>query len=259
MPGVFIVNGFPECLEQRVHAGVAWAGPVAVGSHRSAATLLDLDVRYDIADITASIRKNGVPDSLVLHRSALATGDRTRVKGIPLTSASRTLLDLGAVASRDDLELALEAALRKRLTSIPTILKRLETNGRGKRGVAKMRQLLAVRGTDPTPTGSFLETRFAQFARRHRLPQMTRQFEIFDGPRFMAKVDFAIPEARLAIEVLGYRWHSGRKDWHHDFARLTRLAETGWRVMFVTKESLAAPRDLAQKIRRALGQAQLFT
>lgn len=259
MPGVYIVKGFPETLEQRVFAGLAWAGPTAAGSHRSAATLLELDVRYDTADITAVVRKNSVPDGFVLHRSALAAGDRTRVKGIPLTSATRTLLDLGAVASRDDLELALEAALRKRLTSIPTLLAKLEGAARGRRGVASVRKLLELRGTEVAPTGSPLETRFAQFARRHRLPQMMRQFEIFDGSRFMARVDFAIPEARLAIEILGYRWHSGRKDWHQDFARLNRLAEMGWRVLFVTMESLASPRTLAKEIRRALGQAELFT
>ena len=259
MPGVFIVEGFPENLEQRVFAGLAWAGPTAAGSHRSAATLLELDVLYDIADITAVTRKNKVPDSFVLHRSVFAAGDRTRAKGIPLTSATRTLLDLGAVTTRDDLELALEAALRKRMTSIPTLSSRLEGGSRGRRGIASLRGLLEIRGDDSLPTGSPLETRFVQFARRHRLPRMARQFEIFDGARFMARVDFAIPEARLAIEVLGYRWHSGRKDWHHDFARLSRLAEMGWRVMFVTMESLAAPRELAQKIRRALGQAQLFT
>ncbi|HEV3472954.1 MAG TPA: hypothetical protein VG408_07075 [Actinomycetota bacterium] len=257
MPGVFFVEGFPECLEQRLFAGLAWAGPTAVGSHRSAATLLELDVRYDTAEITAAVRKNNVPDAFVLHRSALGAGDRAGVKGIPLTSATRTLLDLGAVTSRDDLELALEAALRKRLTSIPTLLSKLEETGRGRRGVASLRHLLEMRGTDVAPTGSPLETRFAQFARRHRLPRMTRQFDIRDGSRFIARVDFAVPEARLAIEVLGYRWHSGRKDWHRDVARLNRLTEMGWRVLFVTKESLNSPKTLAREIRHALGEAQL--
>jgi very-short-patch-repair endonuclease len=87
---------------------------------------------------------------------------------------------------------------------------------------------------------------------------MIRQFEIFDGDRFIARVDFAIPDAFLAIEVLGYRWHSGRKQWHKDHARLNRLAQMGWRVMFVTKESLDAPTNLAREIREALGQTRLF-
>lgn len=124
--------------------------------------------------------------------------------------------------------------------------------------MAPLRKLLSIRENDASPTESFLETRFARFARENHLPKMDRQFEIFDGDRFIARVDFAIPDASLAIEVLGYRWHSGRKQWHQDHARLNRLAQMGWRVIFVTKESLDAPANLACDIRDALGQTRLF-
>jgi very-short-patch-repair endonuclease len=46
-----------------------------------------------------------------------------------------------------------------------------------------------------------------------------------------ADVDFAWPEAKLAVEVDGYRWHSGRQQWQNDMQRQNALAEVGWLVL----------------------------
>ena len=59
-------------------------------------------------------------------------------------------------------------------------------------------------------TDSPLETRFLQLLRRSRLPAPRRQYEIHDEGTFIARVDFAYPEIRLAVEVDGYRFHSSR-------------------------------------------------
>lgn len=70
--------------------------------------------------------------------------------------------------------------------------------------------------------------------RRAGLPEPVRQHTIYDRGRFVARVDFAYPHAKLAIEADGYRYHSGRARFESDRARLNALTALGWRVIHVT-------------------------
>jgi very-short-patch-repair endonuclease len=65
-----------------------------------------------------------------------------------------------------------------------------------------------------------------------------RQFEVRSYGKLVARVDFAYPQARLAIEVDGYRWHSGRARWQRDLQRRNRLIALGWRVLHATSEDI---------------------
>ena len=257
-PGTYHLPGGTDSFLTRLWLGFLWCGKDAAVSHRAAATLHNLDFDSGMVEISTPRRKSGIPAEITVHSTeSWHRGEVVQIVGLPVTSVTRTLLDLGTYVTRDQLELSLEAGLRQRLTSVPTLRDALERR-KARRGTARLRELLDLRGEGAAPTESPLETRFVQFARRFRLPKMERQFEVFHGKRLVARVDFAIPEARLAIEVNGYRWHSGRQAWHRDQARLSHLSELGWRVIFVTKESLEKPAYLAREIRRALGQAYLF-
>ena len=69
----------------------------------------------------------------------------------------------------------------------------------------------------------------------------------------VARVDYAYPEARLAIEADGYRWHSGRVRWEQDRARLNELTLLGWRIIHVTwSELIRNPEAVVARIRTAL-------
>jgi very-short-patch-repair endonuclease len=57
--------------------------------------------------------------------------------------------------------------------------------------------------------------------------------------RFIARIDFAYPDSRIAIEAKSYRWHSGRSDWARDEDRLRNLRDIGWRVIEVTDEDIS--------------------
>ena len=65
----------------------------------------------------------------------------TRVQGIPVTTAARTLLDLAAVVDRHDLMRALEQAEALRLGDI-TSLDALLSRYPGRRGTAALRAIL---------------------------------------------------------------------------------------------------------------------
>lgn len=74
--------------------------------------------------------------SVVWHRPSLRSADRTLIKGIPVTSIHRTLIDLGDVADGQLVEDALDRALERGLTSTPWLrgeINRVGTNGLARR------------------------------------------------------------------------------------------------------------------------------
>lgn len=56
------------------------------------------------------------------------------------------------------------------------------------------------------------------------------------------RVDFAIPRRKIAIEVDGYKWHSGKEVFVRDRDRERELEEAGWRVVrFAGKRACEEP------------------
>jgi very-short-patch-repair endonuclease len=73
---------------------------------------------------------------------------------------------------------------------------------------------------------------------------------VVDG-RFVARVDFAWPEHKLALEYDGL-WHAEPGQFAKDRRRLNRLQAAGWRVVFVTAADLHDPERLLARIAAAL-------
>ena len=69
--------------------------------------------------------------------------------------------------------------------------------------------------------------------------------------RFVARVDFAWPELKVAVEYDG-SWHAESGQFGRDRRRLNRLREAGWTIVFVTAADLHDPERLLAMIRSAL-------
>jgi very-short-patch-repair endonuclease len=87
---------------------------------------------------------------------------------------------------------------------------------------------------------------------RAGLPAPTAQYRVFDDDGFVARVDFAWPEQRLALEYDG-QWHAEPGQFVRDRRRLNRLVAAGWRVVIVTAADLYRPELLVARIAAALG------
>jgi very-short-patch-repair endonuclease len=77
---------------------------------------------------------------------------------------------------------------------------------------------------------------------------------VYDDVGFVARVDFAWPEQRVAVEYEG-RWHGERQHVATDRRRLNRLTAAGWTVIFVTAEDMQDPAQLLLRIEAALAAA----
>jgi very-short-patch-repair endonuclease len=80
------------------------------------------------------------------------------------------------------------------------------------------------------------------------------QFPVRVDGRFVARVDLAWPEHRVAVEDDGL-WHAEPGQFARDRQRLDRLQAAGWRIVFVTAEDLHRPGELVARIARALTEA----
>ncbi|MGY1673243.1 DUF559 domain-containing protein [Geodermatophilus sp. SYSU D00710] len=78
------------------------------------------------------------------------------------------------------------------------------------------------------------------------------QYTVRDpGGAFVARVDLALPEHRLAVEYDG-AWHGEPGQLARDRRRLTRLTAAGWRVAFVTAADLREPDAVVARVAAAL-------
>lgn len=238
---VFRLTGVPPTWEGDVLAA-CWAGGFrAVASRRSAAALHGLPGgSRDLVEITCPRWRRARHDRLVVHETkVLDPFDMTLVGVIPVTTVTRTLLDLGAVCSPRLVELAVESALRRRLTTMPQLRATLARLGRsGRNGAGTLRSLVDARDIGSRPTESEMETLLLQALRAHGLPEPVRQHEVFWGSSFVARVDAAYPAARVAIEYDSDQFHTGRVATAADSARRHRLIAAGYLPITVVHEDL---------------------
>jgi very-short-patch-repair endonuclease len=232
--GVYLVQPFSMTEDAALLAAILRAGEGAAASHRAAAGKLGLDGGFLHCVELYSRRWLRSHNGLVIHRTNdLPTRDIVRFGAIPVTNATRTLIDLGNVVDPSTLEIALESALHKRLTSIHKLRRRLdELAGRGRRGTQAIRRLLEQRDPNLAAAASRLEIEFHNLARRGGLPEAVRQLEVVTPSGHRRYIDFAYPEQLLGIEVGGREWHTGPVAERRDSVRHNELTAMGWRILY---------------------------
>jgi len=237
-PGVYLV---PRLLDDcSVLAAACLRCPEAVVSHSAAAALLGLDVDGVGSEVTVPqstrLRYPSVFRSTDLDRSL----DVIEVQGLPVTNATRTLVDLGAVVDRAAVERALESALRQHQTTVPRLRWRLDAiSRRGRPGPPILRAVLDARPDGARPTANAMETRLLQILTDAGLPQPERQYPVSSakppgrGAR-QRKLDLAYPDLRVAIEFDGFDAHGTPTALRSDLARQNQVVLADWTVLRYT-------------------------
>jgi hypothetical protein len=238
---VYRVAGVPPSWRGELFAASAEAPGPAHASHRAAAALRGLPGgRVDLAEITCHRWKRARSTGLVVHESKLLdAGDVQVVDGIPTASVEQTLLGLAAVLRPGVVEMAIDRALHLKLTTLDELDRFLHRKGKqGRNGVGVLRAL--VRDIDPRSgrAESVMETKLKQLLRRNNLPMPAFQHEIWHQGRFVARVDAAYPERRIAIEYDSYEFHAGSSAIDRDSERRARLARINWDTITFTAAAL---------------------
>ncbi len=257
-PHVFRIAGVPDSRHQRLMAAALWAGELAVVSHESAGWLWGLDgVRARDPELWVWHERAPTSEGVRTHRTQeLREVDRAFADAIRVTAPARTIVDLASVLRPWALEQALESALRHDIITVQDVDDRLaDIGGRGRRGTRVLRTVLMQRG-GAAPLESALEVRVERILRSYGLPTPIRQHEVRAGSHVIARLDFAYPDDRVAIEADGYSVHGGRIAFHRDRRRLAQLAARGWKVVPVTWEDCSErPTVFVAAVRAALDGA----
>ena len=85
-----------------------------------------------------------------------------------------------------------------------------------------------------------METKLKQLLRRQGLPTPEFQYEIWHRGQFIARVDAAYPEHRIAIEYDSYEFHAGNRAIDRDSERRARLSRIDWETITFTAAALRA-------------------
>ena len=169
--GVYAVGHAAVTREGRWMAAVLACGGGALLSHRDAAALWRM-ADYARDDIEVIVLGGGgrARPGIRVHRTRwLHPDDRSAHCRTPVTSPTRTLVDLAAVVAPRHLEQAFEEGLRSGVVS-PEALREQVERSEGRRGVPVLRELLDLDPSSVARTKSRLESRFLRFCDEEGIP-----------------------------------------------------------------------------------------
>jgi very-short-patch-repair endonuclease len=210
---------------------------------------VDLAGADDAVECTVdSSCRAGAARGLQVSRRALPLADVTRRRGLRLTTPLRTALDLARIEPFEEAVVCLDRFLVAGL--VPPDRVRSAAAAMTGPGCRRIRRASsAADGLAESPQ----ETRLRLLVHSSRLPRPVAQFAVGDQSGFIARVDFAWPAEKVALEYEG-TWHGERQNVAKDRRRLNRLTAAGWRVVFVTAADLHDPVPLLARIAAALSR-----
>lgn len=225
--GVYAIKGTAPSRWEEMIAAALVAGPGAVVSHQSAAAVH----RFEYAspgpvELTLAAKQYARPAGTIVHRSANLTPDDVVMKrGILVTSACRTLVDLAARLGPELTEKTVDEGLIQRRWSVLELedcLARARTNLAGR---ACLERILALRSASPS-ADSALEARVYR-ALTPFLPYQAHFSTVAQGSVYV--LDAAWPDRMVAIEIVG-RSHrvASRSAFDRERRKFNALSASGW-------------------------------
>ena len=249
--GVLLVMGAPATEDQVVLAACLAAGPAAVASHLTAARLWRLRLpEPEHIELTTPPGRRVRAEGVRQHRfGQLAAEEVHRLRGIPVTTPARTLVDCGNRVGAGELGRVVDDALRRRLVVLPDLARCHARVPGGRRPTAAMARVLAERAGGHDPGGSDRELQVARTLVAAGLRPPVRQHGVVVAQRTFF-LDLAYPDARVGIEFDGWDAHGTFEAFHGDRERARLLVAAGWRLFHVTART--GPADLVRDVRSVL-------
>ena len=246
--GAYVHRDVPITHELRTRAATLLV-PAAVVTGRSAAVLWDLDLAEPDDDVELTISRRSHPVRIAgvqVRRAVLPERHVWRRRDLPVTTPEATAARLASVLPTDAAVAAVDQLSAAGFVDLRGV-RRFAEAARGP-GSARAR---TVAGLADGLAESPQKTRLRLLIGRSALPPPAAQFRIVVHGRFVARVDFAWPGRKVALEYDGL-WHAEARQFAKDRQRLNRLREAGWQVVFVTAADLRDPVRLIARIAAAL-------
>jgi len=249
--GVYADAALPDSFGLRIRGAGLLIPPSAVFSGRTAAYLHGATALVESRTaVEVSVPPGagfGPVTGLRVRQVALLTDEVSTVSQRLATAPVRTALDIARWEPAVDAVAALDVLLARGIVANSELAVAAEsTTGRGSRCIRR-----AVDLADPRAE-SIPESRLRVLLALAGLPAVP-QFEVRDdNGRFVARVDLAYPEHRIAVEYDG-AWHGAPGQLSKDRRRQNLLTAAGWRIVFVTAADMHDLEALVAQLRALLG------
>lgn len=173
---------------------------------------------------------------VLVFRSSTAEADATTLRGIPIMSVERTLLDLAAHLSARALARAVREGIRMKLTTAHGIADTLGRH-RGRRGARRLADVLArYAGLPLARARSGAEVHALEILR-----DAGRQLPSLNVRVAGEEADLSWPAARLILEIDGGPFHL---DVGEDLRKQSRWEAAGWTVRRMAADDISRRPDL---------------
>jgi len=245
--GLYSLNGCEISWHHQAMVSVLRSGPDALLSHESA--LVNMKLLSE--DFFSRRKGETIPFHVTLpresrrrltssiHRSIYKADVLTRIylNAIPQVPIEHAIIESVRHMPEQMCSSVVDSAIRRKLTNpkkLQVAMAQLwPAPGRSKSRVEKIVGGYLLHSKELARVESVLEARVLRIVSQCTNIGIRSQYQVFaNGRRY--RIDLAIPEHKIAIEVDGYLFHRGRESFDADKVRQNDLMASGWRVLRFT-------------------------
>lgn len=255
--GVYLDHLVADDLASRVACVSKVLPPGGVVCRRTAAWLYHVDTgapgeRGHEVPLECAVPVGAVPlrrPGVLSYATPVAAADVGHVGGVPVTTPTRTAVDLARWLQPHMGLAVVDSMLRRGLVEQAALLAHVD-RFTGGRWVARARRTVALADPRSESYGeSWLRLRVVDAGFPTPEPQVV---VTTSAGVFVARVDLGDKRRRLAIEYDGAEHHSSEADREHDARRRGGLADEGWQVVVATRNEVLGR---SMRLEEALGDA----
>lgn len=231
-PGVYGRGALDDLMRLRgldLRAGVPV--PICLGTAAQAFGF-DTEDTVDLHVLNPDSGQLRESDGLFVHRRDGAP--LTIVNGRPATAPAWTAVEVARGLRRPRALATLDAALRSD-TCDRRGLRLAAAAQAGRRGIVAVRELIPLAAVEAE---SPMESEARLVMIDAGLPTPALQYEVVDWSGRWWRLDFAWPDAKVAVEYDGFDFHSSPEDLRRDRQKRAALDELGWRVISVVADDV---------------------
>lgn len=241
LPSVYGVVGHRRTWIRRLWAGHLHAGPESVVAHEAAGRVHAFgQVPGGLVTLIVPSARRHPPPGVVWRRSTdLVPEDLSTWQGLPVTSVTRTVVDLAAVIHIARLRQVVEECIVDRRCGSAAIGVALgRVRHRGRPGTAALERVLDDLGDTQRLPRSLLERHLDEIIRLADLPAPSHEHPLPGRGVVDGFVDRCWPDVRLIVEADGRRWHERRQQMMKDADRTLEAQAVGYETSRMMWERL---------------------
>lgn len=250
-PGVYVPRGVEPSPAELARAAWLWSRGAGVVAGLSAAAIhgskwIDSGLP---AELVHSNRR--APELLRVHTDRLSPDEITGIDGVAVTTAARTVFDLGRRLPVTEAVQRIDALMNATKVGLAEVHAVSERHP-GVRGMSALRTTLElVDGGAESPYESLTRLMLV----RAGLPRPQTQIRVVDqSGHLVAYLDMGWRDRRVAVEFDGAQHWTDARQRRRDIERSVDLDALGWIVIRVSSDMLRTPGTVVERVRAVLAR-----